>query len=256
MTTSPLLERPTATPRPPAETPPRDRTNRTFAIITGVALLAAILVVALPGALDDEPVPATGDAQVEPAEPAPVVPAEQPAEQPAEPPAIVSYGEEPRANWIVTAVEPGDALNVRTGPGVDQPIIAGLTPSSPELESTGRIATVDDQLWREIVVPGNGVGWVNAAYLGEIPPPASLDVRHRTELRANWDVTGVAGDDVLNVRDGPGVANGIVATLAPDAAELESTGRIADVGPALWREIVVPGDGVGWVNAAFLTETR
>lgn len=40
-----------------------------------------------------------------------------------------------------------------------------------------------------------------------------------------------------------------------ETVELESTGRIADVGTALWRKVVVPGDGVGWVNAAFLTET-
>ena len=39
------------------------------------------------------------------------------------------------------------------------------------------------------------------------------------------------------------------------APAIQSTGRIADVGTTLWREIVVPGDGVGWVNAAFLTET-
>lgn len=83
-------------------------------------------------------------------------------------------------------------------------------------------------------------------------PPA---VRYDEELRANWDVTGVADDDMLNVRDAPGVVGAIVATLAHDAAELESTGRIAHVGEQLWREVVVPGDGVGWVSAAYLTET-
>lgn len=80
-------------------------------------------------------------------------------------------------------------------------------------------------------------------------------VRYGEELRANWDVTGVADDDVLNVRDLPGVEGAIIGMLAHDAAELESTGRIATVGEQLWREVVVPGDGVGWVAARYLTET-
>lgn len=86
----------------------------------------------------------------------------------------------------------------------------------------------------------------------EVPAPT---VRYDEEPRANWDVTGVAADDVLNVRDAPGVEGAIIETLPHDAAELESTGRIAHVGDALWREVVVPGDGVGWVSASYLTET-
>jgi hypothetical protein len=85
-------------------------------------------------------------------------------------------------------------------------------------------------------------------------PPAAI--RYGEEPRANWDVTGVAADDVLNVRGKPGVDGTIVATLPHNAAELESTGRIAHIGDQLWREMVVPGDGAGWVNAAFLTETK
>ncbi len=85
-------------------------------------------------------------------------------------------------------------------------------------------------------------------------PPAT--VRYDEEPRANWDVTGVTANDVLNVRDAPGVDAAIVATLAHDAAEFESTGRIAHVGDQLWREVIVPGDGVGWVSAAYLTETK
>lgn len=87
------------------------------------------------------------------------------------------------------------------------------------------------------------------------PDESSPEVVYGTELRANWDVTGVSADDRLNVRSGPGVHNAVMATLAPDAVELESTGRIAHVDGALWREIVVPGDGAGWVNAGYLAET-
>jgi hypothetical protein len=87
------------------------------------------------------------------------------------------------------------------------------------------------------------------------PGEPSPEVVYGTELRANWDVTGVSADDRLNVRSGPGVHNAVMAALAPDTVELESTGRIARVDGALWREIVVPGDGTGWVNAGYLAET-
>ncbi len=85
------------------------------------------------------------------------------------------------------------------------------------------------------------------------PDDATATPRYREEPRADWDVTGVAAGDVLNVRTGPGTTYRIVATLAHDAAEFESTGRVADVGDQLWREIVVPGATTGWVNAAYLT---
>jgi pyruvate/2-oxoglutarate dehydrogenase complex dihydrolipoamide acyltransferase (E2) component len=90
----------------------------------------------------------------------------------------------------------------------------------------------------------------------EQPTQRPPEIRYAEEPRANWDVTGVTADDTLNVRSSPGVDGSIIATLRPDTAELESTGRIARVGDQLWREIIVPGDGAGWVNAAYLTETR
>jgi peptidoglycan/xylan/chitin deacetylase (PgdA/CDA1 family) len=88
------------------------------------------------------------------------------------------------------------------------------------------------------------------------PDDAEMTPRYRQEPRANWDVTGVATGDALNVRSGPGVTFLIIATLAHDAAGFESTGRIADVGLQLWREVVVPDASIGWVNAAYLTSHR
>lgn len=93
------------------------------------------------------------------------------------------------------------------------------------------------------------------AQVPEQPDEPGPEVVYGTESRANWDVTGVSADDRLNVRTGPGVHNAVTATLASDTVELESTGRIAEVDGALWREIVEPGDGAGWVNARYLAET-
>jgi peptidoglycan/xylan/chitin deacetylase (PgdA/CDA1 family) len=85
------------------------------------------------------------------------------------------------------------------------------------------------------------------------PDAAAATPRYREEPPTNWDVTGVAAGDVLNVRAGPGITFSVTGTLAANTVKLESTGRIADVGDQLWRELLVPGDASGWVNAAYLT---
>ncbi len=64
-------------------------------------------------------------------------------------------------------------------------------------------------------------------------------------------VWGVAQDDVLNVRSGPGVDNPIVATLAPNSTDFTVFDTVEWVDTSRWQTIKT-GDVVGWVNAAFL----
>ncbi len=72
---------------------------------------------------------------------------------------------------------------------------------------------------------------------------------------ASYRVTGVAADDVLNVRSGPGVENTIVGMLPPNASGITPTGQSAQAADGgTWWQIanpVLPG-GTGWVNAQFL----
>jgi hypothetical protein len=64
----------------------------------------------------------------------------------------------------------------------------------------------------------------------------------------------VEPDDVLNVRSGPGVENEVVATLAPDATDIEMVSTFSDsVSGQLWRQIITPQGVAGWVNLAYLT---
>lgn len=82
---------------------------------------------------------------------------------------------------------------------------------------------------------------------------------HAPEPGWTYRVVDVAADDVLNVREQPGTAAPIVATLPPDDTGLSVTGaRNAEhddtFGPGTWWEILheeAPG-GAGWVNARFL----
>lgn len=72
---------------------------------------------------------------------------------------------------------------------------------------------------------------------------------------AVYQVTGVTADDMLNVRDRPGVPGStVIGRLAPDARNVERSGDVQDVGGRAWwhiRHPSLPADG-GWVNARFL----
>lgn len=71
---------------------------------------------------------------------------------------------------------------------------------------------------------------------------------------AELAVVGVAADDVLNVRSGPGVDFDVVAELAPTATDVVATGHNRSLGPAgFWSEVRSPG-GDGWVNTAFVAQ--
>lgn len=62
-------------------------------------------------------------------------------------------------------------------------------------------------------------------------------------------VIGVAFDDVLNVRSGPGTSFGIVATLAPTGTML-STGEARLLTRSIWYRVST-GSVTGWVNSSF-----
>ncbi len=63
-------------------------------------------------------------------------------------------------------------------------------------------------------------------------------------------VVGVAADDTLNVRIGPGVENPVVGRLAPDTV-VRTTGNRAPVAGSDWVEVQTP-EGYGWVNGTYL----
>jgi uncharacterized membrane protein len=65
---------------------------------------------------------------------------------------------------------------------------------------------------------------------------------------ALFDVSGVADDDVLNIRAAPSASAEIVGTLAPDAESIE----VIRPGNTLSWGLVNTGEGTGWVSLAFL----
>ncbi len=64
-------------------------------------------------------------------------------------------------------------------------------------------------------------------------------------------VWGVAEDDVLNVRQGPGVSHPVVASFAPGERGIRRYDETRQANGGSWGAVGVPG-GVGWVNLAYL----
>lgn len=70
------------------------------------------------------------------------------------------------------------------------------------------------------------------------------------ELPALFDVTGVAADDVLNIRENPRATGAKVGDLAPDRTGVEVV-ELSESGD--WGR-VNSGEGSGWVRMTFLSE--
>ncbi|MCA9960934.1 MAG: hypothetical protein KC443_17965 [Anaerolineales bacterium] len=79
-------------------------------------------------------------------------------------------------------------------------------------------------------------------------PPSSTPAAATT-----YRIAFVEDNDVLNVRSGAGVANGIVGELAPGVAGVSITGNGDLVSGSTWVP-VTDGKVTGWVNGRFLTE--
>lgn len=70
---------------------------------------------------------------------------------------------------------------------------------------------------------------------------------------AELAVVGVAADDILNVRAGPGVDFDVVAELDPLATGVTATGHNRSLdGGGIWAEVETDGE-TGWANVAFLS---
>lgn len=65
-------------------------------------------------------------------------------------------------------------------------------------------------------------------------------------------VIGVAFDDTLNVRSGPGTAHDVVVELEPLTDDVVATGESRQIGSGqIWSEVRA-GGATGWANVAFL----
>lgn len=104
----------------------------------------------------------------------------------------------PSGPYAVVLVLPGDVLNIRSAPGVGNPVAGSFAPTATNVMRTGPSSKVGSDLWVQIERPGGGSGWVNAAFLTETVAPATFcaDARVNT-LIASLDNAFTANNGLL-----------------------------------------------------------
>jgi len=114
----------------------------------------------------------------------------------------------PSGPYAVIQVVTGDALNIRSAPGTNYPVIGTFPPATNNVMRTGPSASVAGFLWVEVQNPNGGNGWVNSAYLTEYVPPASFcaDTRASALIKSFGDALKTSNGKTLAALVSP--ANG------------------------------------------------
>jgi hypothetical protein len=80
----------------------------------------------------------------------------------------------PSGPYAVIQVAAGEALNLRSGPGVTYLAIGSFPSNTSTIMRTGPSASTAGYLWVEVQNPAGGTGWVNSAYLTEYVHPSNF----------------------------------------------------------------------------------
>jgi len=67
----------------------------------------------------------------------------------------------------VILVEEGDALNLRTAAGIENPVVKEIAANATGLVRIGQTQLIGEEIWAEIHTSTGEAGWVNARYLTE-----------------------------------------------------------------------------------------
>lgn len=132
-----------------------------------------------------------------------------------------------RGNWFVTGVASNDTLNARSGPGVNYSVVMRLAPDTRGLV---RGACSGDGRWCRITFDCR-TAWVSARFISS----GETDTRPRF-----YRVVGVASNDTLRIRSGPGSSEAEIAAIPPGGRSI-----------TLSRCVKVPGYVANWCRISW-----
>jgi Bacterial SH3 domain len=134
----------------------------------------------------------------------------------------------------------GQAATTASGEAPTTPVAA----TAPDTPTSGSPAPSTAPTEAAPPAPTASAAAAAAADAGEeIPGP---------EAGTSLAVVGVASDDVLHVRDGPGTDHEVFGEFAPMADDVVVTGTARLVDGAVWYEVEGGAVERGWVNARYL----
>ena len=147
------------------------------------------------------------------------------------------------AACVVVAGLAGVTLTQRTG---DTSVVAG-PPGRPGSDTTTPLTALVPT-----TTPSTTLAPTTTAPTSAAPLPGERIEIYPHE-GARLAVVGVAADDKLNVRAGPGTDYPVAFTLEPLANDIRATGHNRTVGEGTWAEIDA-GGLTGWANVGFLLQ--
>jgi uncharacterized protein YraI len=147
---------------------------------------------------------------------------------------------------------PGDAigyvlsssLNVRQGPGYNQPIIGRLW-QGEQVSLVGRNA---NSAWLQISLPSGSKGWVAVQYIRSTVPIYSLPVVDGGSPVPPPNYSGIVTAPSLNVRSGPGLYNPVITRLN-QGQQINILGRDYS---GNWFKVSLYDGTTGWVMARYV----
>jgi uncharacterized protein YgiM (DUF1202 family) len=156
---------------------------------------------------------------------------------------VASFGlaQQAFAQVSPTATVNTGALNVRSGPGVGFGVLTSyyrgttLTMTARNFEAT----------WVMVITPSGVQGWVSVPFIATAYPIINLPVEGQG---GPTGATATVNTGALNVRSGPGIGFGVIASyyrgtvltmIARDAANS-------------WVKVVTPSGAQGWVSAPYV----
>ncbi len=157
--------------------------------------------------------------------------------------------------YRVVGVASNDTLNMRSGPGPRFALSGRIPHNGRGIAATGRSTRVGSTDWWTVRYLGRQ-GWVSSRYLAPDtappPPPTSVIQPSKRPHVGPYQVTGVASNDTLSMRTGPGPQHSLMGRIPHNAQGIKTTGRHRRVGRSVWWTVRY-GGREGWVSSKFLT---
>jgi len=144
----------------------------------------------------------------------------------------------------ITAHVTAYRLNVRSGPGIGNPVITRLREGRPVAPVGRDISTT----WLQISLPDGKQGWVSARYISSSFMLEALPITGGAVPNPIPGATGTVTAIKLNVRSGPSIVYGIMGWVYRDQ-QVQLVGRNST---RTWLKITLAPGFDGWVSAAYI----
>lgn len=154
--------------------------------------------------------------------------------------------------YRVVGVARNDTLNMRSGAGPRYSLVGRIPATGRGITAVGPSTRIGSTAWWVVRHQGRQ-GWVSSKYLARdsAPPPPPPVVSTRPHP-GPYKVVGVAPNDTLSMRTGPGPKHFLMGRIPPAARGIKATGRHKAVGRTIWWTVTY-GGREGWVSSKFLT---